>query len=312
MKWVKQNLVTIIFIFAFVLFSAAVGWLAQYSIGKLKSMEANLDAGHTTLEQLRGSKPYPSKENVDLLQKELQNFTKQYEMLRAAMSRGKVSLPGKLDPIMFQQALYQKWGRLQQSAVRANVKLPEKFAFGFGRYLNTTPCADAKGDECDRRLQLLMKELLVMENVTDLLISNHVESIRGIRRAEVEPGNLSADVLGMAKAPEPSSLYEILPFEFQFVCNTTSLREVVNALSRFEYLFVVRSLTVSTETIQEQVSPGPAVNPFFAAPSARSLATTSSQATIMHRSLVVIIRLDLVEFPQPRKDKESQQPNTHS
>jgi len=111
--------------------------------------------------------------------------------------------------------LYQKWDRLQQSAASANLKLPERFTFGFGRYLNAPPCIDAKGDECAGRLRLLMKELVAVEKVTDVLISNGVESVRAVRRAEVEP-NPGTDTLGALAGQNPASLYETLPFEFQF------------------------------------------------------------------------------------------------
>jgi hypothetical protein len=307
MKWVKQNLIVIVPLCIFIVFLVGSGWLAQDATRKLGAVEADLSAKRTTLDQMRGSKPYPSKENFDLLQKDAQRFTGQYEVLGDAASKGVVRVPDKLDLIVFQQSLYQTWDRLQQSAVSANVKLPERFTFGFNRYLNAAPCADAKADECAQRLRLLMKELLVVEKVTDLLISNRVESIRAVRRAEAEP-NPGPDSLGAVATPEPSSLYTTLPFEFQFGCDTASLRGVLNGLSQSEHLFIIRSLTVSTELVQVQPPAGSAVNPFSMSSSARS--STSLPATIMRRRLAVTVRLDLVEFPQPQKGNQIQQPST--
>ena len=302
MKWVKQNLVVIVSLCIFVVLLTAGCWLAWDVRGKLKGQEDGLGEKRKTIEEMRGSKPYPSKENAELLQKDFQRLTKQYEALRDAVSKSEVNVPDKLDLIVFQRSLYQTWDRLQQSAANAGVKLPEKFTFGFSRYLNAAPCTDAKGDECTRRLRLLMKELLVVEKVTDLLNSNRVENIRAIRRAEVEP-NLSPDALGAVAAEEPSSVYKTLAFEFQFSCATPNLREVLNALSHSEYLFIIRSLTVSAETIQEQPLAGPAVNPLFVSASAQSLATMNSPSTTTRRRLVVTIYLALAEFPQPQKGK---------
>ncbi|MGD0017047.1 MAG: hypothetical protein ABSC38_06000 [Verrucomicrobiia bacterium] len=306
MKWVKHNLILVVSACIFVAFLAAGGFLVKNAIGKLKDMEANLSANRTLLEQMHANKPYPSKENVELLQKDLQRFTKQYEALRDAIGKGELKVPDKLDPIVFQQSLYQKWDRLQQSAASANIKLPERFTFGFGRYLNAAPCTDAKGDECARRLRLLMTELLATEKITDVLIRSGVEDIRAVRRAEVEP-NPGPDTLGALPERNPASLYETLPFEFQFDCTLTGLREVLNGLLHSEYLFIIRSLTVSTETAQEQAPVATAVNPLFTPPSAQS---TSSPTTTLRHRLAVTIRIDLAEFLQPQKGKQTRQPPT--
>ena len=310
MKWVKHNLILVVSACIFVVFLAAGGFLVKNAIGKLKGVEDKLADKRKTLEQMRANKPYPSKENVDLLQKDLQRFTKQYEALRDAAGKGDFRAPDKLDPttfpIMFQRLLYQKWDRLQQSAASANVKLPERFTFGFGRYLSAAPCTDAKGDECARRARLLMKELLAVEKVTDVLISSGVDDIRVVRRAEVEP-NPGPDTLGALAGQNPASLYETLPLEFQFDCTLTGLREVLNGLLHSEYLFIIRSLTVSTETVQEQSPFATAINPLFIPSSARS--ASSPTANLRHR-LVVAIRIDLAEFLQPQKGKQTQQPPT--
>ena len=306
MKWVKHNLILVVFACIFVVFLAACGFLVYNAIGKLGSAKLDLDEKRKTLEQMRANKPYPSKENVDLLQKDLQRFTKQYEALRDAAGKGELRVPDKLNPTVFEQLLYQKWDRLQQSAASANVKLPERFTFGFGRYLSAAPCTDAKGDECARRARLLMKELLAVEKVTDVLISSGVEDIRVVRRAEVEP-NPGPDTLGALAGQNPASLYETLPLEFQFDCTLTGLREVLNGLLHSEYLFIIRSLTVSTETVQEQSPFATAINPLFIPSSARS--ASSPTANLRHR-LVVAIRIDLAEFLQPQKGKQTQQPPT--
>ena len=303
MKWVKQNLTVIISLCVFVGLLAAGGWLVWDARGKLNGVEADLVAKRATLEQMRGNKPYPSKENADLLQKDRERLTEQYEVLRASVSKSEVKVSDKLDPIVFQQSLFQKRERWRQAAMDAGIKLPERFAFGFSRYFEVAPCAEAKGDDCARRLRLLMKELLVVEKVTDLLITNQVASILAIRRPEVE-ATPSQDTLGPVSERAPSSVYEMLPFEFQFSCGTSNLREVLNGLSRSKYLFIVRSLTVSTEVIQEQATAVPAANPLFASPSAQStLAAMNSPGRNTRRRLLVTVYLALAEFPQSQKGK---------
>jgi hypothetical protein len=293
MKWVKQNLIVIVSLCIFFVVLTAVCWLAHNVTGKLRGVEDGLAAKRTTLEEMRGNKPYPSTENANLLRKDRERLTKQYETLRDAVSKSEVKVPDRPDPIVFQRSLYQTWDRLQQSAANAGVGLPEKFTFGFSHYLNAAPCADAKGDECARRLRLLLKELLVVEKVTDILISNRVENILVVRRAEVEQ-NPGPDTLGAVTERESSSIYETLPFEFQFSCGTPNLREVLNGLSHSEYLFIIRSLTVSTEIIQGQSAATPAVNPLFAA-------TMNSPSTTTRRRLVVTVDLALAEFRQSQK-----------
>lgn len=299
MKWVKQNLIIIVSLSIFLVLLATVCWFAHDVTRKLSGVEEELAAKRATFEGMLNSRPYPSKENADLLRKDRERLVKQYMVLRDAVGKSEVGVPDKLDPILFQQLLYQKWDGWKRSAADAGIKLPEKFAFGFSRYFEVAPCAgDTKGGDCARRLRLLTKELLVIDKVVCILASNRVENILAVRRAEVEQ-NPGLDTLGAVAEREQSSVYETLPFQFQFTCSTVNLREVLNGLSRSEYLFIIRSLTVSTEYVQqERPAANPAVNPLFALSSAQS---STTMTTSTRRRLLVTVDLALAEFPQSQK-----------
>ena len=90
-----------------------------------------------------------------------------------------------------------------------------------------------------------------------------MDRIDAIRRTEVE-GASSADSVTAPISNDPKALYSTYPFEIHFVCDTDSLRNVLNSLEQADYLFIIRSLTINSVAIKvrgSRAGPGGGDNP---------------------------------------------------
>jgi hypothetical protein len=91
----------------------------------------------------------------------------------------------------------------------------------------------------------------------------------------------------------PKGLYEMLPFEFRFLGTTDALRKFLNSLSQSDWFFAVRSVQVAGEQPAGMAGGGE---------TAGSADTTgAAKRTVLN----VIVRVDLIEFPQQPVAKPS-------
>ena len=137
---------------------------------------------------------------------------------------------------------------------------------------------------------------------TELLINNHVEEIKQVRRVEVEPaaeGGMSragGDSLDLTINEDPKALYRTLPFEFQFNCSTEALRNFLNALSQSDWFFAVRRITTVS---QKQTGAARSVqfDTRFRDPRMQDSRMSGEANKPLERNvLTVTARIDLVEF----------------
>ena len=163
----------------------------------------------------------------------------------------------------------------------------EGFAFGFSRYDAKFPCRNpvANREECARLLALLSKQLVTVEQLASLLISNRVEEISAIQRTEVEPGEVSSDALNLPIQAEPNALYQTYPFELRFSCDTPVLRSFLNNLMQADGLFIVRALKVETVAVQMK-----------ALDALAATGETEPVGVRRKRRLNVTLQIDLIEF----------------
>jgi hypothetical protein len=141
----------------------------------------------------------------------------------------------------------------------------------------------------------LVKQLRAIEQISMLLIANRVDEINQIHRSEVEPGT-GTEVFDLPISNDPKSLYQVLPFEFQFTCTGEAFRAFLNSLTRSEWFFAVRQVKV--------VGEAPPVGAI--APPGGSAAATPPPAPTAPKPvrLSVTMRIDLIEFSSNQPPKQ--------
>jgi hypothetical protein len=281
-KWIKANLTVVIAVGVFVVLMAALVWLQHRSWAQTSLIESDLEGKRSDLDRLLGAKPFPSRENVEVVRKDRERLVEQYQALTQTVSRSSIEVP-EMRPVGFSQLMARVTDRLRRAASAASVKTPDNFAFGFDHYVATLPCRNLPEDQCKQVLELLVRQLMAVERLGELLIRNRVKEIKAIRRADVEPGGSGTESLTTPVNRDPNALYQTLPFEIEFVCNTESLRAFLNELSKSDWFFAVRTLKIDAES-KGSTSGGP------------------GSASASDR-LIVTMRISLIEFPgAPKKE----------
>jgi len=308
LRWFINHLASLISGVVFVVLLAGMLWFLYDANKQLDAVLEELKAQNAELHDLRVSKTFPSKENIEWVKRDRDNIRQIYEAMREVVThplmRGR-DLPRDIDFQILKQATVN---RLAETAVAQHIKTPAEFQFGFSRYKEKFPCQNPvlQDEACQRVLALLGKQLVTVEKLVNLLITNEVcseEAIVAIRRTEVEPGGeANTDALNNSPISNNSSaLYQTYPFELKFICDTTVLRNFLNGLMlQTDGLFVIRAVTIDTATVKLNtlVTPlGSGEQPV--AP------TTSTEPAGEERArrLTVTLRLDLVEFAPPAPPK---------
>ncbi len=295
-KWLKQNAVLLGFAAAFVVVLGGLVWLQQTAAAKRQEIDSLLEEQSAEFNHLKETKPPPSRESIAMLKQDRQELDRLYNDLLTVIGHSQIQTQEVIRPVSFLQLMASQFTRLRQSAETATVKLPDGFAFGFSRYAGPPPTLPARGlseQDTTNMLTQLAKQLGAIEKVSELLIQSRVDEVTQIRRAEVEPGSPSQDAMDVPISTDPKGLYETLPFEFRFTCTTQALRAFLNSLSRSEWFFAVRSVQITGET-------PPAGTSGTGGPS-----SAEASATPRRTVLSVVIRIDLVEFPEKSVAKPS-------
>jgi hypothetical protein len=291
-RWVKRNLVVIIFVAVFVALLGVIIWLEQKATARKTEIEADLSSQQEEFKRLRSLDPYPSPDNIQLLKRDHAELQKLYGSLQEAVMQDPLKVTDVQSEIDFVDRLRKTQTELRALANSHKVEIREDFAFGFSRYNDTFPCRNPgfRADECRRVLASLTKQLAVVEKLMKLAISNNVDGITAIRRTEVEPGVMpgsGSDTFTGPIAEDQKARYHRLPFDLQFVCTERALQSFLNSLSQSDWFFTVETVKIGTDVPMLRAR-GPDTSP------------TGTTATPLHKQLLVTMRIDLVEFLSPK------------
>ena len=178
-RWLKRNLVVIIFVVVFVVLLGGIIWLERAATARKAEVEADLSGKQEELKRLRSLDPYPSSDNIQILKRDREELQKLYGSLQKAVMQEPLEVADMQSEIDFVDRLRKTQTELRDLANSRGVEIKEDFAFGFSRYNDTFPCRNPvlRPDECRRVLTLLAKQLVVVEKLTKLAISNGVDSI---------------------------------------------------------------------------------------------------------------------------------------
>lgn len=229
--WLKRNGIAVVFLIGFVIFLGYDIWKLQQAIRHRRAVEEELQREEQRLQQLLRGEIFPSSENVRILRSNREQLEGLYSQIVHRVARA-VPTP-TLNRVQFRAMLTQKLNELFDTAREKNVVLPANFAFGFDEYLGTLP------PENRAILNVLTKQLLVVERLVQLLYAAPVEEIQKIERP-------SADAVVAELGAKSEELYQRMSFTLEFTTSTAGLQKFLNQLPQQDWVLMVRHMSVET------------------------------------------------------------------
>ena len=270
LDWIKKNIGLVIGGVISLGVIGWIGWEAWGAFSKQQKASGDLEQAISKLDRLHKRKPYPHPDNFVTLSNSLARLSGEGELrgaddwLEALVARSPAlsDLTDKVQSSGFNTVLVQRKNTLLAKARDNGVTLPENFGFGFGRYVNqgVAPTNNADG------IRLLLAQWSAIETINQVLFSNRVERIDAIRRATFEitrdpnaPPGAGVAVEESITAPirdVPGEVTRVLPFEFNFICDTDSLRGVLGGLTAAQPFLVVRAVEINNDQAARMLQGG--------------------------------------------------------
>lgn len=255
MSFIKKNQLFCIVVAVCVLAFLAGAFLAFKGSGNVNKAQRSLTAAEAKLNNLLSSSPSPTEENLIVAERNLAELQAALAEIREDLQPG-AALKTSDDGVSVIAGIQQYISRFQKAAAAnknesdqaAPIGTPNDFAFGFEQYLKvaTPPDDSAKASLLDKQRQILSYLL------TQLILAGP-HSIDAVEREILESsdrGGFSIDEAISARVP---GAINTMAYSLTFSGYTSSLRDLLNNLARFELPIVVRSVAVKRPSGSETV-----------------------------------------------------------
>lgn len=254
MNWRKNMVLVVGGGIAALLIIAALVMLFRFQAGH-REVSGQLDSALSRLQQLNNRKPFPSRENIALVEKNLQVEQASALELQAALQRGQLT-PDAIEPAEFAPLLERVHKRMVKRADEAGVALPDAFTFGFGRY--------AAGElPAPTAIPRLVIQLKAVDAVCGLLFQSRIGELLSIEREVFESGEVTpaeelsdlrlrrrqaatttAPVVSRVPPAQTNDLYGVERITVSFLARETAAWDALNALARSPLFIVVADISL--------------------------------------------------------------------
>ncbi len=282
--------------------------------GRLYARQASaLDKVMARLQQLYQRKPFPATENVRKEAENLKDVVDRYNELNELLRAGQVNLQ-PMEAADFMQFLEKSLRQLRDRLQNANIKFPEKYAFGFDKYAGGL--LPASGD-----IPRLVQQLKIIEALCGILQDAAIAELVSIERdnfeqahgADVSAGRRGAPQAGGPALPETAGLepggdklMARQPFKIVVKAKESAVIEMLNLLAGRPMFIVVTSVEM-TNPLQDSGVGGPATasapgKPGSAAEPGQSV--RERQIVLGREELEAKLNLDVYQFAPSLEFKE--------
>lgn len=249
---IKKNLTFTILVAICVLVFAAGAYLAFAESNTISKAKQKISTAEAQLNGFRYADPAPTEDNVIASEKNLADLDKQLQKIRDVLQRG-ARITTSRDGIGVTAAIQQYISEYQRKAARYTytgpdgkelpIQVPERFAFGFERYLGESPTLDDSETTAE-----LDKQRQVLSYLIDKLYESKPHSLVSVKREIIEvkdgePGKNNFRVDKSITAVVPGAI-DAMGFSISFTGYTKTLRDFLNQLTKFDLPIVVRSIEV--------------------------------------------------------------------
>ena len=245
--------------------------LVRFS-GEYARIQRELQSNLRTLEQLHNRDPFPSVDNVEVIESNLVSLENYRESLLMALSAAQPEIE-EMERATFPPRMERTAQRLRQLANQQEIRVADTLDLGFGRY--------AAGNlPVQEHVSRLVSQLQSVEHVVTVLFEAGISELISVEREvfdvermQPEPTDVAASRRRMATAADTVAapvvrvdpagvpgLYSRERFTIVFFADDLALRQALNALASDPILMVVRNLELRSELGLGGVSPTARLN----------------------------------------------------
>lgn len=223
--------------------------------GGYGTVSSELESALSRIQQLNNRRPFPSRENIALVEKNLEIEKGAALELQAALQRGQLS-PEAIEPAEFAPLLERVHKRMVKRAEEAGVALPDAFSFGFARYAAGELPAPAA-------IPRLVVQLKAVDAVCALLFQSRISQVVSVDREVFEAGEtaptddiadlrarrrqavtVTTPAVSRVPAAQTNELYDVERITVSFQARETAAWDVLNALARSPLFTVVSDFSL--------------------------------------------------------------------
>lgn len=302
--------------------AAGEAWLVFSQRSQTARLATEIEQKQRDLQAFARQNPFPSRENVALVEADRAQAEKTRAEIRqilraggeAAQRLAAASVPASSTDSYFDIANYVE--RIRDAAQKAEVALPAENRLGFAAYASTGAERELiepvfrQRQYADYLMGVVLaakpREFLSLQRERPLTAAQRQQMAEGQSVGGGQSGAEGGDyfVIDPRTSARVPGFVDTIPFRFAFVGTTNSLRSVLNQLAQFELPVVVRSVEVEplTRTESRSTSRPAASNPFafFGAETTAAPAAEAERPIVEQtdsRFVVTVEFVSLVEKP---------------
>jgi hypothetical protein len=286
MNWFKENPILSAILLVCFGITSAIAYFASEAYTAFSAARESLDSQVNSFSSLQKKSPYPDDKNLKIISEGKKKYAEALEELKARMRMPKMETP--LEPItpqVFQDKLREGVNSLRATAQKNNIKLPEKFFFGFDEYQSQLPAPEAAS--------ALNRDFNVLQKLLISLLSLPVEAINSLEREAppvATPTPTPAPKKSVETTPPPKTQILKTTFKLSFTASQDKTRAAINMIPKSDAFLIIRSLTMENTKPTAPAKKDPAI------PS-KDKNPTSLQVLLGNESVKTDLSLEIIDFP---------------
>ncbi len=282
MNWFKENPILSSILLVCFGITSAIAYFASEASTTYSAALDSLTSQVNSLSSLQKKSPYPTDENLKIISE----GKKKYAEALADLKERIFKMAPPLEPITpqeFQDKLREGVNDLRKTAQSNNIKLPEKFFFGFDEYQSQLPSPEAA--------PALNRDFKVVQKLLIGLLALPVEAINNLER-EAPPVTTPTPAPKKSVETTPTPKTQILKttFKLSFTASQDKTRAAINIIPKSDAFLIIRSLTMENTKPAAPSKKDPAI------PS-KDKNPTSLQVLLGNESVKTDLSLEIIDFP---------------
>jgi len=259
MNWFKQNPFYAALLIVTLLACGGAGFFLFKAKGEYDAVSADYDTEARSLLRLQAQDPFPSAQNQEKLELQLDAYTASAVALRDQLAARNLAV-SVLTPGEFQQTLLEAVNELKNKAANGRVQLPPEFFLGFLEFRDTLPENEI--------VPQLTVQLKAIEQIVQLLVDTNVANLTAIERdlveAELPPAPVEASKPKRSRkkvkdleeedapviATDRTEMIRPYGFEIGFTCEHAAFESILNEITQMKHFYVIRAVSVRNERPQ--------------------------------------------------------------